>query len=112
MADSPTRCGTPLQPGTGSWPPLRSSMTWQSASSSHRGRLVPGGQFAGMPSGQAWAEPEPYLSSAAMALSAGHDQSCAAALDAADGLLERRPAGQEPGIQKSRGGSNARDTLV
>lgn len=52
--------------------------------------------FTGMPPGQAWAEPQPYLISAAMALSAGCDQSCAAALDAAGGLLERRPAGQEP----------------
>lgn len=52
--------------------------------------------FEGMPSGQAWAEPQPYLISAAMALSAGHGEPCAAALDAADGLLERRPADQEP----------------
>jgi LuxR family transcriptional regulator, maltose regulon positive regulatory protein len=52
--------------------------------------------FAGMRPGQAWATPQPYLISAAMALSAGRDHSCAAALDAADGLLERCPADEEP----------------
>ena len=34
-----------------------------------------------------------------MALSAGRDESCAAALDAADGLLGHVPADQEPGCQ-------------
>jgi LuxR family maltose regulon positive regulatory protein len=34
-----------------------------------------------------------------MALSAGRDESCAAALDAADGLLEHVPGDQEPGCQ-------------
>jgi LuxR family transcriptional regulator, maltose regulon positive regulatory protein len=48
-------------------------------------------EFAGMPSGQAWTGPAPYLVSAALALSAGRPQSCAAALDSADGLLERLP---------------------
>jgi LuxR family maltose regulon positive regulatory protein len=53
-------------------------------------------QFASMPSGQAWTEPAPYLVSAALALSAGRYDSCAAALDAADGISERGRAGQEP----------------
>jgi LuxR family maltose regulon positive regulatory protein len=52
-------------------------------------------EFAGMPLGQAWTGPAPLLISAAMALSAGRDDSCAAALDAADGLLQRFPADQQ-----------------
>jgi LuxR family maltose regulon positive regulatory protein len=52
-------------------------------------------EFAGMPLGQAWTGPQPHLVSAAMALSAGRGESCAAALDAADGLLERFPADQQ-----------------
>ena len=52
-------------------------------------------EFATMPPGQAWTRPEPHLVSASMALSAGQHESCAAALDAADGLLERFPADQE-----------------
>jgi LuxR family transcriptional regulator, maltose regulon positive regulatory protein len=51
-------------------------------------------EFAGMPTGQAWAAPQPHLILAAAALSADHSRSCAAALDAADGLLERVPAVQ------------------
>ncbi len=53
------------------------------------------GEFAAMPHGQAWTEPQPHLVSAAVALSAGRPESCAAALDAADGILERLPADQE-----------------
>jgi LuxR family transcriptional regulator, maltose regulon positive regulatory protein len=53
------------------------------------------GEFGGMPSGHAWTEPAPHLVSAAVALSAGRHQSSIAALDAADGLLERLPADQE-----------------
>jgi len=53
-------------------------------------------EFAGMPPGQAWTRPDPYLISAAMALSAGTYGACAAALDTADSLVERLPAGQEP----------------
>jgi LuxR family maltose regulon positive regulatory protein len=45
-----------------------------------------------MPRDRAWTEPEPYLVLAATELSAGQAESCAAALDAADGLLERVPA--------------------
>ena len=52
-------------------------------------------EFATMPLGQAWTGPQPYLVSALIALSAGRHESCAAALDAADGLLERFPADQE-----------------
>jgi LuxR family maltose regulon positive regulatory protein len=51
-------------------------------------------EFAGMPLDQAWTGPAPLLISAALALSAGRDDSCAAALDAADGLLQRFPADQ------------------
>ena len=52
-------------------------------------------EFATMPLGQAWTGPQPYLVSASIALSAGQPESCAAALDAADGLLERLPADQD-----------------
>jgi LuxR family transcriptional regulator, maltose regulon positive regulatory protein len=51
-------------------------------------------EFAGMPSGQHWPGPQPYLIMAAAALSAGRPDSCAAALDAADRMLERFPAEQ------------------
>jgi LuxR family transcriptional regulator, maltose regulon positive regulatory protein len=53
------------------------------------------GEFAAMPPGQAWTEPQPHLVTAAVALSAGQPDSCAAALDAADGILAGLPAGQE-----------------
>ena len=53
------------------------------------------GEFRGMPHSDAWTEPQPYLISAAAALAAGRPESAAAALDAADGILDRRPAGQE-----------------
>jgi LuxR family transcriptional regulator, maltose regulon positive regulatory protein len=53
------------------------------------------GEFASMPSGEAWTRSQPYLVSAAMALSAGQHDSCVAALDAADGLLERLAAHEE-----------------
>jgi LuxR family maltose regulon positive regulatory protein len=59
-----------------------------------RGRQCLAEEFAGMPSGQAWTEPQPHLVAAAIALSAGRHESCAAALDAADGMLERFPADQ------------------
>jgi LuxR family transcriptional regulator, maltose regulon positive regulatory protein len=64
--------------------------------------LEPGGspclakEFAGMPSGQAWTEPQPHLVTAAAALSAGRPEPYGAALDAADGILEGLPAGQQP----------------
>ena len=53
------------------------------------------GDLAGLPSGEAWTGPQPYLVAAAMALSAGQHEACTAALDAADGLLRRLPAGDE-----------------
>ena len=52
-------------------------------------------EFAGLPSGRAWTEPAPYLVTAALALAAGRHEPCAAALDAADGLLDRLPAEQD-----------------
>jgi LuxR family maltose regulon positive regulatory protein len=53
------------------------------------------GEFAGMPSSLAWTGPQPYLVSAAVALSAGQTETCAVALAAADRLLECVPAGQQ-----------------
>jgi LuxR family transcriptional regulator, maltose regulon positive regulatory protein len=53
------------------------------------------GRFAGMPSGRSWTEPGPYLVSAAVALSEGRPDTCVGALNAADGLMDRVPAGQE-----------------
>ena len=52
-------------------------------------------EFAGMPHGRAWTGPQPHLVSAAVALSAGRHGSSAAALDAAEAILERLPADQE-----------------
>jgi len=52
-------------------------------------------EFRDMPSGRSWTGPQPYLISAAVAASAGRHESCAAALDAADGLLGQVPADQE-----------------
>jgi LuxR family maltose regulon positive regulatory protein len=51
-------------------------------------------EFAGMPPGERWPEPQPYLLSAAVALSAGRPGP-AAALDAAEKILDRLPADQE-----------------
>jgi LuxR family transcriptional regulator, maltose regulon positive regulatory protein len=52
-------------------------------------------EFASMPDGEAWPEPQPYLVSAAVALSAGRPESAAATLDAAEDLIGRLPADQE-----------------
>ena len=52
-------------------------------------------EFAAMPGGRAWTEPAPYLVAAALTLAAGQHEAVIAALDAADGLLDRRPAGRE-----------------
>ena len=60
-----------------------------------RGSPPLAGEFTEMPHGQAWTEPQPHLLSAAIALSAGRAESSIAALDAADGILERLPADQE-----------------
>ena len=48
-----------------------------------------------MPRGEAWPQPQPYLVCAAIALSAGRPDSAAAALDAAEKILERAPADRE-----------------
>jgi LuxR family maltose regulon positive regulatory protein len=60
-------------------------------------------EFRDLPPGRSWTGPQPYLIAAAMALSAGRDESCAAALDAADGLLGHLPADQEPVCQLAAG---------
>ena len=52
-------------------------------------------EFVAMPAGQAWTTPQPYLVQAAVMFSAGEYGPCTDALDAADGLLERLPAGQQ-----------------
>ena len=52
-------------------------------------------EFARMPDGAAWPEPQPYLISAAVALSAGQPESAAVALDASEEVFERLPADQE-----------------
>ena len=57
------------------------------------------GDFAGMPRCQAWIEPEPHLISAAAMLSTGQLASSLTALDAADGILQRLPAGQKTECQ-------------
>ena len=60
-----------------------------------RGSPSLAGEFAGMPPGRAWTGAQPHLVSAAAALSAGRHEASTAALAAADGILERLPAGQE-----------------
>jgi len=57
------------------------------------------GEFAGLPPGQAWTRPQPYVIAAALALTAGQPQVCAAALEAADGMMERLPADQRVSCQ-------------
>jgi len=52
-------------------------------------------EFAAMPIGRTWAEPAPYLVMAALALAAGRRESATSAIDAADGLLDRLPAGDD-----------------
>jgi LuxR family maltose regulon positive regulatory protein len=61
------------------------------------------GEFVGLSSSEAWTAPPPYLVSAALALSAGQLEACAAALDAADGLLERLPADEEASARLATG---------
>ncbi len=60
-----------------------------------RGSPSLAGELGGMPHGRAWTGPQPHLVSAAVALSAGRHEASTAALDAADGILERLPADQE-----------------
>jgi LuxR family transcriptional regulator, maltose regulon positive regulatory protein len=52
-------------------------------------------EFADMPPGQVWTGSAPPLVAAAIALSTGRLEACAAALDAADAMLERCPAGEQ-----------------
>jgi LuxR family maltose regulon positive regulatory protein len=52
-------------------------------------------EFRGMSYSGAWTGPQPYLVCAAVELSAGRCESSAAALDAAEGILEGLPADQE-----------------
>jgi LuxR family transcriptional regulator, maltose regulon positive regulatory protein len=52
-------------------------------------------EFASMPGGRAWPEPQPDLVSAALAVSAGRPESAATALDASERIFERVPAEQE-----------------
>src|SRR5260370_27134178 len=52
-------------------------------------------EFRGMPYSGGWTGPQPYLVCAAAELSAGRYESSAAALDAAEGILEGLPADQE-----------------
>jgi LuxR family maltose regulon positive regulatory protein len=56
-------------------------------------------EFRDLPPGRSWTRPQPYLIAAALDLSAGRDESCAAALDAADGLVGQVAADQEPECQ-------------
>ena len=86
----------------GDWP-LAASMVIDGLAISEiiepRGGRSLAAEFAGMPHSEAWTAPQPYLVSAAAALAAGRPESAAAALDAADGILERRPAGQEAAVR-------------
>ena len=52
-------------------------------------------EFVKMPPGEAWPEPQPYLVRAAVTLSAGRPEPAAAALDAAEKILDRLPLDQE-----------------
>ena len=52
-------------------------------------------EFRTMPHGRAWTEPHPHLVSAALASSAGRHEFNAAALSAAEAILDRLPAGQQ-----------------
>jgi LuxR family transcriptional regulator, maltose regulon positive regulatory protein len=52
-------------------------------------------EFRDMPQDKAWAEPQPFLVSAAVALSAGQLEDSAAALSVAEDLLDRLPADQQ-----------------
>jgi LuxR family maltose regulon positive regulatory protein len=60
-----------------------------------RGGRCMADEFAAMPAGETWAEPHPYLVSAAIALSAGRPESALAALEASEKTFERLPAGQQ-----------------
>jgi LuxR family maltose regulon positive regulatory protein len=51
--------------------------------------------FGGMPRDAVWTQPEPLLVQAAARLARGRDETSAAPLDAAESMLERRPAGDQ-----------------
>ena len=53
------------------------------------------GEFRGMPDSRAWAGPQPYLVSAAAALSAGKLDSSAVTLGVAEGMIGRLPPDQQ-----------------
>jgi LuxR family maltose regulon positive regulatory protein len=53
------------------------------------------GELSGMPHSESWAGPHPHLVFAAAELAAGRQESCAAALATAEGILARLPADQE-----------------
>src|SRR5215831_1387006 len=82
----------------GDWP-LAASMVVDGLAISEiiepRGGRSLAAEFLGMPPSDAWTGPQPHLVSAAAALAAGQPESAAAALDAADRILDGRPAGQE-----------------
>src|SRR5215831_14133416 len=82
----------------GDWP-LAASMVIDGLAISEiiepRGGRSLAAEFLGMPPSDAWTGPQPHLVSAAAALAAGQPESAAAALDAADRILDGRPAGQE-----------------
>jgi len=56
-------------------------------------------ELAAMPHGEVWTEPQPYLVSAAIALSAGQPESAAATLDAVEKTFKRLPAGAEDAVR-------------
>ena len=60
-----------------------------------RGSQSLASEFSSMPDSGSWDEPHPYLVSAAAALAMGRHESSAAALAAAEGILERLPADQQ-----------------
>ena len=60
-----------------------------------RGSRSLASEFSGMPPSDTWTEPHPHLISAAAALAAGQHESSAAALAAAEGILDGLPAGQQ-----------------
>ena len=65
-------------------------------------------EFAAMPAGETWAEPHPYLVSAAIALSASRPDSAAAALDASERAFERLSRGRPARGRGSAGAGWAR----
>ena len=95
-ASSPTRCGTPPMSATGRSLPASSLTGWRSARSSSRGAAPPWARSSrSCRTAKHGPNLQPHLVSAAVALSAGRHEFSIAALDAADGILERLPANQE-----------------